>query len=105
MPFIAARGGKKVYQQLGMIFNGHWFTTAEQEAAANAFELAVNRFAGKLRQDMLRIKRPMIPLRRKDPDFIGMEEAHRIGLMHKDTVLTEDMIHKAVKRLLRGGNG
>lgn len=105
MPVIVARGGKKVYMQLGMIFNGHWFTTAEQEEAANEFELAVIRNAGKLRQDMLRIKRPMIPLRRKDPDFIGMEEAHRVGLLHESTVLTEDMIRKAVERLLRVGNG
>lgn len=70
MPVIVARGDKKVYMQLGMIFNGHWLATAEQEAAASEFERAVVRCTGKLRQDMLRIKRPMTPIRRKDPDFI-----------------------------------
>ena len=45
------------------------------------------------------MKRPMLPVRRLDPDFIGMEEAHRVGLMHISTVLTEDMIRKAAETL------
>ena len=104
MPVIVGRDGKKVWLQLGMIFNGHWLETAEQEKAANEFETAVVRHAGKLRQDLLKIKRPMLPVRRLDPDFIGMEEAHRVGLMHISTVLTEDMIRKAAELLMRSDN-
>ncbi len=104
MPVIVGRDEKKVWLQLGMIFNGHWLETAEQEKAANEFETAVVRHAGKLRQDMLVMKRPMLPVRRLDPDFIGMEEAHRVGLMHISTVLTEDMIRKAAELLMRSDN-
>lgn len=104
MPIIVSRDGKKMYLQLGMIFNGHWLDTAEQEKAANEFETTVVRHTRRIRQDMLMMKRPMIPVRRLDPDFIAMEEAHRVGLMHKDTVLTEDMIRKAVKLLNKSGN-
>ena len=104
MPVMVARGGRKVYLQLGMIFNGHWLETAEQEKAACEFETAVVRHTGRIQQDMLRIKRPMIPVRRKDPDFIGMEEAHMVGLMHISPVLTEDMIRKAVEWLKQHGN-
>lgn len=104
MPVMVAHGGKKVYLQLGMIFNGHWLDSVEQEKAACEFETAVVRHAGRIQQDMLRIKRPMIPVRSKDPDFIGMEEAHGVGLMHISTVFTEDMIRKAVEWLKQPGN-
>ena len=104
MPVMVTHGEKKVCLQLGMIFNGHWLDSVEQEQAACEFETAVVRHTGRIQRDMLRIKRPMIPIRSKDPDFIGMEEAHRVGLMHESLVLTEAIIRKAVERLMQPGN-